>query len=161
MTQTDERGLQGLTPKEQQGAPTCLQSAAYAALLLALAVAAGCSGLMVSTEDAPASGPEPTYNAMVANRLKSAFKDHASYEAFEISDYRWVHSIIGWSWLTCARFQDHGHRRTYALFIKANQIIDGRYAVQADGCDTGSYSPFDLMTGAARPVSAGVLEPLY
>ncbi len=150
-----------MTSKKQQGAPAYLQNAGYAALLLALAVAAGCSSLTVSAEDAPASGPDPTSNALVANRVKSAFKDHASYDAFEISDYRWVHSISGWSWLTCVRFQDRGHRRTYALFIKANEIIDTRYAVQADGCDTLSYAPFDLMTSAARPASAGALQPLY
>jgi hypothetical protein len=157
---TDERGLLGLTSKKQQGAPPSLQNAAYAALLLALAAAAGCSSLTGSTADAPASGPDPGYNTLVANRLKSSFKDHASYDAFEISDYRWVHSIVGWSWLNCVRFQERGHRRTYAVFIRANDIIDSRYAVQADGCDTASYAPFDLMTGA-RPASAGVLDPLY
>jgi hypothetical protein len=158
---TDERGLLGLTSKKQQGAPPSLQNAAYAALLLALAAAAGCSSLTGSTADAPASGPDPGYNTLVANRLKSSFKDHASYDAFEISDYRWVHSIVGWSWLSCVRFQERGHRRTYAVFIRANDIIETRYAVQADGCDTASYVPFDLMTGAARPASNGALEPLY
>jgi len=151
--------LLALTSKKQQGAHPSLQNAAYAALLLALA-AAGCSSLTGSTADAPASGPDPGYNTLVANRLKSSFKDHASYDAFEISDYRWVHSIVGWSWLSCVRFQERGHRRTYAVFIRANDIIETRYAVQTDGCDTASYAPFDLMTGA-RPASAGVLDPLY
>ena len=150
-----------MTSRKQQGASTCLQNAAYAALLLALAAAAGCSNLTASTADVPESGPDPAYNGMVANRLKSSFKDHASYDAFEISDYRWVRSVGGWSWLTCVRFQDRGHRRTYAVFIRGNDIIDSRYAVQADGCDTASYVPFDLMTGAARPASTGALEPLY
>jgi len=149
-----------LTSKKQQGAPTCLQNAAYAALLLALAGAAGCSSLAISREDAPATGPDPGYNTLVANRLKSSFKNLASFDAFEISDYRWVRSVMGWSWLSCVHFQDRGHRRSYALFIRGNDIIDSRYAVQADGCDTASYVPFDLMTGA-RPVSAGVLDPLY
>ncbi len=151
----------GLTLRKQLGAPTYLQNAAYAALLLAFVVAAGCSSLTASREDAPASGPDPASNALVANRLKSTFKDHASYDAFEISDYRWVHSVGGWSWLTCVRFQDRGHRRTYAVFLRGKDIIESRYAVQADGCDTASYVPFDLMTGAARPANAGVLEPLY
>ena len=146
--------------KKQQGAPTCLQNAASAALLLALAVAAGCSSLSISKEDAPATGPDPAYNTLVANRLKSSFKNHASFDAFEISDYRWVHSVLGWSWLSCVRFQDRGHRRSYAVFIRGNDIIDSRYAIQTDGCDTASYVPFDPMTGA-RPASAGVLNPLY
>jgi hypothetical protein len=138
-----------------------MQKAAYAALLLTLAVFAGCSGLAVSKEDMPETSADPAYNELVAKRLKSAFKDYASYDAFEISDFRWVHSVDGWSWLTCVRFQDHGHRRTYALFIKASAIINSRYAVQADGCDTRTYSPFDQTTGATKPASAGRLEPLY
>jgi len=141
----------------------------YAALL-ALAAAAGCSSLAISREDAPASGPDPAYNVKVANRIKNWFKDHASYEAFEISDYRWVHSITGWNWLTCVRFQERGHRRTYAVFLKDKEIVDSRYAVQADGCDTAGYTPFDLATGEAarpsgsepmRPASTGELDPLH
>lgn len=137
-----------------------LRTAAYTALLLSLGILAGCSSLAVTNEDTPASGPDPAYDRLVANRLKS-FKNYASYDAFEISDFRWVHSINGWSWLTCVRFQDSGQRRSYALFIKENRIIDGRYAIQADGCDTRAYAPFDQMAGATRPASAGVLEPLY
>ncbi len=159
--QTDERGWPGLTSRKQQGASTYLQNAAYAALLLALAAATSCSSLPVSTTDVPPSGPDPAYDGVVANRVKSSFKDYASYEAFEKSDYRWVHSVGGWGWLTCVRFQDRGHRRTYALFLRENTIIENRYAVQTDGCDTASYVPFDLMTGAARPANAGALEPVY
>ncbi len=150
-----------MTSRKQQGASTYLQNAAYAALLLALAAAAGCSSLAVSTANVPPSGPDPAYDGIVANRVKSSFKDYASYEAFEKSDYRWVHSVGGWSWLTCVRFQDRGHRRTYAVFLREKGIIENRYAVQADGCDTASYVPFDLTTGAAKPPSTGALEPLY
>lgn len=150
-----------MTSKRQHGAPRHLQKTAGAALVLALAVTAGCSSLTVSTPDTPASGPDPGYDTTVANRIKSSFKDHASYDAFEISAYRWVHSVMGWSWLTCVRFQDHGHRRTYALFLRGNDIIESRYAVQADGCDAISYVPFDLMGGAARPPAPGALDPLY
>ena len=159
--QTDERGWPGLTSRKQQGASTYLQTAACAALLLALAAATGCSSLTVSTADVPPSGPDPAYDGMVANHIKSSFKDHASYDGFEISDYRWVHSVGGWSWLTCVRFQDRGHRRTYAVFLREKGIIENRYAVQADGCDTASYVPFDLMTGAAKSPGTGALEPLY
>jgi hypothetical protein len=159
--QADERGWPGLTSRKQQGASTYLQNAAYAALLLALAAATDCSSLTVSTADVPPSGPDPAYDGIVANRVKSSFKDYASYEAFEKSDYRWVHSVGGWSWLTCVRFQDRGHMRTYAVFLREKGIIENRYAVQADGCETASYVPFDLTTGAAKPPSTGALEPLY
>jgi len=47
------------------------------------------------------------------------------------------------------------------LCCSEGRTIENRYAVQADRCDTASYVPFDLMTGAARPGSAGALEPLY
>ena len=150
-----------MTSRKQQGASTYLQNAAYAALLLALAAATDCSSLTVSTADVPPSGPDPAYDGIVANRVKSSFKDYASYEAFEKSDYRWVHSVGGWSWLTCVRFQDRGHMRTYAVFLREKGIIENRYAVQADGCETASYVPFDLTTGAAKPPSTGALEPLY
>ncbi len=150
-----------MTSKQQQRAPTSLQNAAYAALLLALAVTAGCSSLAISREDAPAPGPDPIYDTLVANRVKSSFKDYASYDAFEISDYRWVRSIAGWSWLACVRFQDKDHRRTYALFLRAKDIIEARYAVQTDGCDTASYVPFNLTTGAAPPANGGALGPLH
>ena len=150
-----------MTSRKQQGASTYLQTAACAALLLALAAATGCSSLTVSTADVPPSGPDPAYDGMVANHVKSSFKDHASYDGFEISDYRWVHSVGGWSWLTCVRFQDRGHRRTYAVFLREKGIIENRYAVQADGCDTASYVPFDLMTGAVKSPGTGALEPLY
>ena len=150
-----------MTSRKQQGASTYLQNAAYAALLVALAAATGCSSLTVSTADVPPSGQDPAYDGMVANRVKSSFKDYASHEAFEKSDYRWVHSVGGWSWLTCVSFQDRGHRRTYAVFLREKDIIEYRYAVQADGCDSASYVPFDLTTGAAKPPSTGALEPLY
>ncbi len=150
-----------MTSRKQQGASTYLQNAAYAALLLALVAATGCSSLTVSTADVPPSAPDPAYDGMVANRVKSSFKNYASYEAFEKSDYRWVHFVGGWSWLTCVRFQERGHRRTYAVFLREKDIIENRYAVQADGCDTASYVPFDLTTGAAKPPSTGALEPLY
>jgi hypothetical protein len=149
-----------LTPRQRQGAAWSLQNAARAALLLLPLVLLGCSSLALPTEDAPASGPDPADNGLVVKRLKT-FKDYDSYDAFEISDFRWVHSVKGWSWLACVRFQDRGHRRTYALFVKKGAIIDGRYAVETDGCETQSYSPFEPTTGARRPPSAGDLEPLH
>jgi len=137
-----------------------VQHAARAALLLPL-VLLGCSSLALPKEDAPASGPDPASNSWVADNLKEAFKDHASYDGFEISEYRSVHSIKGWAWLVCVRFQDHAQKRTYALFIKGDHVVDGRYAVQTDGCDAQSYSPFDLMSGRTGPANAGGLAPLY
>jgi hypothetical protein len=47
------------------------------------------------------------------------------------------------------------------VFLREKGIIENRYAVQADGCETASYVPFDLTTGAAKPPSTGALEPLY
>ena len=100
----------------------------------------------------PVSGPDPSYRDAIAHRLKTAFKDYASYDAFEISDPRWVHSVHGWSWITCVRFVDHGRRRTYALFHKATGIIDARYAVLTDDCDTPPYAPFEQLTGGLEPL---------
>ena len=40
----------------------------------------------------------------------------------------------------CVHFVDHGHLRTYALFIQNNAVIDARYAVQVDSCGSQSYT---------------------
>jgi hypothetical protein len=128
-----------------------LWHAAGAALLLAFALLSGCSDLALPSEEVPASGADPGYNNLVANHLKAAFKDRAFYDAFEISAFRWVHS------LTCVRFEDHGHPRTYAVFVKDGKFVDRRYAVQTDACNTQAYAPFDAM----GPTRAGVLEPLH
>ena len=106
-------------------------------------------------------GPDPTYNKLVAEHIKDTFKDYASYDAFEISQYRWVHSIKGWDWLTCVRFQDKGRRLTYALFIKQKEIIEYRYAVETDGCGAQTYSPFVELGGAKSVDADGLLEPLH
>jgi hypothetical protein len=105
----------------------------------------------------PASGAYPWYSDLVANHLKKTFTNRASYDAFAISAFRWVHSLNGWAWMTCVHFKDNGHPRTYAVFIQDGKVIDGRYAVQTDACNTQTYAVFDAM----GPTRAGVLGPLY
>ena len=63
----------------------------------------------------------------------------------------------GWVWMTCVRFEDKGHPRTYAFFIKDGTVIDSRYAVHTDACNTQTYGVFDAM----GPTRAGILGPLY
>lgn len=122
---------------------------------------AGCGGLPPLPAGTTAAGPNPASNKLVADRIKDTFSNYASYDGYEISDYRSVHSVKGWTWLTCVRFQDHGQTRTYALFIKGSAIVDSRYAVQTDGCATQSYSPFSLTSGQTSPANTGALAPLY
>jgi len=149
-------------PKPPRGSLGPWQNVAGAALLLLAAAAlAGCGGLASTSEETPVTGPDPASNKVVANYLNTTFKDRTLYNAFEISDSRWVHTIKGWNWVTCIRFQDHGHPRIYAIFIKANAIIDARYAVQTDGCDTPNYTSFDLMAAASSGAIPGALEPLH
>ena len=151
-----------MTPRNRQGAGASLRGAAIAALFICSAIVlAACSGLAASSEEAPATGPDPAYQQLVANYLRSTFKDYPSYDSFEISDPRWVHAFQGWSWLTCVRFHDKGRRLTYALFIKQKEIIENRYAVVTDGCDAQTYSPFALLGGTKSLGSDGLLEPLY
>jgi hypothetical protein len=149
-----------LIPKQRHVACRSSQNAASAALLLPFLLL-GCSALSSPKEDAPASGPDPTFNTLIADHIKGSFKDYVSYNAFEISEYRWVHSVKGWSWLACVRFQDKGRRLTYALFIKQKEIVENRYAVATDGCGAQTYSPFELMGGTRSPGSSELLEPLY
>ncbi len=129
--------------------------------LFFLSVLPGCSEIGSPKEEMPAAGPDPGYYTLVADHLKTSFNDHASYNTFSISGFRWVHAVKGWTWLVCVRFQDRGHERTYAMFIKEGAVVDARYAVQADACDTQSYAPFDAMMGGARPAGAGAQPPLY
>jgi hypothetical protein len=143
------KGLQGLS--------LALRHAAGATLMLTVVMLPACSDVALPSEDMPASGPDPRYNKLVADYLKSTFKNRASYDAFAISAFRWVHSFKGWAWMTCVRFGDSGHPRAYAVFIKDGKVIDSRYAVQTDACNTQTYAVFDAM----GPMRAGVLGPLY
>jgi hypothetical protein len=131
-------------------------------LLVALVILPGCSNIALPKEDIPASGADPAYGKLVAAQIKSLFKNLSPNDAVEISESRWVQSDKGWSWLACVHFQDRGHRRTYALFLKGSEIVDARYAVQTDACEAQIYSPLDLATGAIRPAAAvGDPGPLY
>jgi hypothetical protein len=137
---------------------TVVRHAACAALLLALLLLSGCSDLALTNEEMPTAGADPSYANLVAHYLKNLFKNQASYSAFEISPFRWVHSLKGWTWLTCVRFQDQGYQRVYAVFLKDGRVVDGRYAVVTDACNEQTYALFDEMKGAGRP---GIQSPLY
>jgi hypothetical protein len=58
-------------------------------------------------------------------------------------------------------FVDHGHLRTYALFLQNDAVIDARYAVQLDSCGLQSYTPFDVVTGVLGRPTAPRQPPLY
>jgi hypothetical protein len=146
-----------LTTDKRHGGLWSLQHAVWAALLLAAAgwpgFLAGCSGIAASNEELPAPAPDPSYRELVAKHLKAVFKNYSSYEAFEISDPRWVHSMKGWNWLTCVRFQDRGRLRTYSVFLdNSNKVVDDRYAVQTDNCDIQTYYPFGGLYGGLAPL---------
>ena len=126
--------------------------------MLALTLRLECSDIALRSEEMPTPEGYPgDGKKVVAAYIKGMFKGYASYDSFEISDFHWVHSIKGWAWLVCVRFQDRGHARTYALFIKDGVVLDSRYAVLTDACNTQAYAPFNEM-GPMRP---GVLEPLH
>ena len=131
-----------------------------AALVLVLVTLPACSEL-AQPSDSMQPSAEPPYVALAAKYLQSVFKDRASYEAFEISGPRWVHSIRGWSWLTCVHFHDHGHLRSYALFIQDSAIADGRYAVETDACESQTYTQFDVVTGVLGRPTAPTQPALY
>ncbi|HEX4407638.1 MAG TPA: hypothetical protein VH206_02585 [Xanthobacteraceae bacterium] len=128
--------------------------------VLWLLVLAGCSELA-----APAGilqpGVEPPYVSLAAKHLQSVLKDQASYDSFEIAAPRWVHSIGGWSFLTCVHFRDHGRLKSYALFLQNDTVIDARFAVETDACEAQSFVPFDLVTGTLGHTTAPTQPPLY
>jgi hypothetical protein len=129
-----------------------------AALFTALIILANCSA--VPAEDAAEPTAPPNYGVLVSNTLKG-FKDFPSYGNFEISGLRWVHVATGWNWLTCVRYDDHGHRRTYSFFIKDNVVVNGRYDTATDECPAQKYAPLDVTTGAIRSAAPEPRQPLY
>jgi len=129
-------------------------------LAATLAVLPGCSEIAQSRNAVPPPA-EPSYVTLAANYLQSVLKDVRSYDGFEISAPRWVDTIKGWTWLTCVRFNDHGHARIYAIFIVDNAVADARYAVGTDKCEAQSYAQFDLISGALGQPTAPVQPPLY
>ena len=143
-------------------APTALRRALWrGAVALMLVTLPACSELAQPNDTTQPGGVEPPYVSLAAKHLQSVMKDRASYDAFEISGVRWVHAIRGWSWLTCVHFRDHGHLRAYALFIQDNAVVDGRFAVETDACESQTYSQFDVMTGALGRPTAPVQPALY
>lgn len=130
-----------------------------AALAMTLVLLPGCSELARPSEATPPA--PPAYVSLAANYLMTNLKDRASYTGFEISPLRWVDSLKGSAWLACIHFQDHGHLRTYALFIQDNAVVDARYAVETDACASQTYTQFDLVTGELGRPTAPVQPPLY
>ena len=105
------------------------------------------SGPIAQSEPIAPSEPDPSYRAVIADHLKTTFKDYASYELFEISTPRWVDLFQGWNWLVCVRFVDRGRRRSYALLFNGSNVVDGHYAYQTHNCGTQSYVVFEQMGG--------------
>jgi hypothetical protein len=122
----------------------------FCAILLLGVALGGCSEIARTDADPPQA--EPPAASLAAEYMRSNFKDRSTLEGFEISQPRWVHSLVGWSWLACVRFRDQGRERSYTLFIQNNAIVDSRYSVETDACAAQTYSPFDVDSGTlGRP----------
>jgi hypothetical protein len=132
---------------------------AFMAVLWLVVTAAGCSELAQSNQPMPAT--LPPYVQLAAAYLRAVFKDQVAYDRFEISSPRWVDSIKGWSWLTCMRFQDHGHVRSYTIFMQNDAVIDGRYSVETDACAVQAFTPFDVNKGVLGPITPSSQPALY
>jgi hypothetical protein len=153
--------LKDLRPRRVFSAGARLRDWAHATLLLPL-VLLGCSGVALTQTDAPTSTPNPAaFHKIIGDYLKKSFKEIATYESFEISDARWVHTVKGWSWLSCIRFQERSHVRTYAVFIQTDKVVDSRYAVTTDGCGEQTYTPFDDIPVTVKPPGGVELDPLH
>ena len=148
-------------PRHVFSAGARVRDCARATLLLPL-VLLGCSGVALTQTDAPTSAPNPAaFHKIIGDYLKKSYKEIATYESFEISDARWVHTVKGWSWLSCIRFQERGHVRTYAVFIQTDKVTDSRYAVTTDGCGEQTYTPFDDIPVTVKPPDGVELDPLH
>jgi hypothetical protein len=153
--------LQGLRPRRVYIAGAWSRDCARAMFLLPLALL-GCTSAALPQTDAPAPATNTAaFHKIIGDHLKESFKEIATYDNFEISDARWVHTLKGWSWLSCIRFQERGHIRTYALFIQTDKVVDSRYAVTTDGCGKQAYAPFDEIPPTAKPSTGIELDPLH
>jgi len=130
-------------------------------MALMLLTSPGCAQIAQPSEAATPPAEQPAYAALAAKYFSETMADRLSFENFEISELRWVHGFKGWSWLACVHFVDHGHLRTYALFMQSNAVIDARYAVQMDSCGSQSYTPFDVVTGVLGRPTAPRQPALY
>ncbi len=149
-------GVKDFLTGRQSPKPWC------AVVLAALVLAPGCSNIALPATGAPPMGPDPTYAKLVADYMRTAFKDLPPSSAAEISQPRWVQSQKGWNWLACVHFQDHdGRRRTYSVFFNDGSVVDARYAVSIDACGGQSYWPLDLTGNPQRPGALGDNGPLY
>ncbi|MGC1354212.1 MAG: hypothetical protein WA851_00220 [Xanthobacteraceae bacterium] len=152
---------QGLRPWRAYRARSRLRYCALATVFLPL-VLLGCSSVALPQTDAPpAEANAAAFHKIIGAYLKEIFKEIGTYDSFEISDARWVHTVKGWSWLNCIRFQDRSHIRTYAIFIQGDKVVDSRYAVTTDGCGGQAYAPFDDIPDMAKPSNGVELDPLH
>ncbi len=58
-------------------------------------------------------------------------------------------------------FADQGHRRSYSVFIQHSAVIDARFAVETDACDSQTYIPFDVTSGVLGRPTAPEQPQLY
>jgi hypothetical protein len=128
------------------------------ALFAALFILVGCSSVPLLDSAEPAAAP--VYGTVISNALKK-FKDYANYSNFEISGARWVHSVTGWNWLVCVRYDDAGHQRFYSFFIENNKMVNQRYDIVTDQCAAQQYLPFDATTGTVGAPTPVRQQPIY
>jgi hypothetical protein len=148
--------VEALIPEKSHRGSQALRRAACALLLpawLGLSTGLnGCAELAASNAEMAPAAPDPGYREMIANHLKRVLKNSGGYDAYEISEPRWVHSIKGWTWLTCVRFTDRGRPRTYVVFFDSEKIVDDRFSVQTDNCNAQAYYPFERMQTGLDPL---------
>lgn len=153
--------LQGFKLRRAYRSAAWIRDCGRAILLLPLALL-GCSSVALPQTEAPATEPNTAeFHKIIGDYLKASFKDIGTYDSFEISDAKWVHTPKGWRWLNCIRFQDRGHIRTYAVFIQTDHVVDSRYAVTTDGCSEQTFVPFDAIPMTAKPSGGMELDPLH
>jgi hypothetical protein len=128
------------------------------ALFAALFVLVDCSSVPLLDSAEPAAAP--AYGTLVSDALKK-FKDYVNYSNFEISSARWVHSITGWNWLICVRYDDAGHQRYYSFFIENNKVVNQHYDIVTDQCAAQQYVPFDATTGTVGSPTPVHQQPIY
>jgi hypothetical protein len=117
-----------------------LSAPPYLALLLVAFAAAGCA---VSDIGAPLSPlpPNPPDLEAVTKAALGVFTKLSLPGGPELSRLRPAHPSSLADWMLCLRSDADDIPRAYALFVRNNDIVSYRLAVQVDACGRERFEP--------------------
>ena len=114
-----------------------------AVLSLVLSVFLGGCSYLLDTNWTPSQDPEPDSADVIllAEKIDKIFPTLKLPGAPEISRVRRTEAVSLANWIICLRNNVPENSRTYAIYVKKNEIVDYRLAVLMDRCEQESFVP--------------------